>query len=57
MYLFYLGHSGLVFAKVQNLLSADSFHACVYFQVAPNSVLDKAKRMGKCNADIEMLRQ
>ena len=30
---------------------------CLLPEVAPNSVLDTAKRMGKCNADIKMLRQ
>ena len=28
---------------------------CLFPEVAPNSVLDTAKRMGKCNADIKML--
>ena len=28
---------------------------CLLPEVAPNSFLDTAKRMGKCNADIKML--
>ena len=51
-------HSGLVIAKVQKFTPCRQLSCmCLLPEVAPNSVLDTANRVGKCNDDIKMIRQ